>query len=74
MVFFQIANNLKITHLDYQLSRPLQVCFSPTVTLMSVMTALYEVNILLPHPFYCSGNYSEIIRSVLAIPIESIEQ
>lgn len=74
MVFFQIANNLRITHLNYRLSRPLQVCFSPTVMLMIVMTALYEVNSFLLNPFYCSGNYSRIIRSVLAILIKSIEQ
>ena len=74
MVFFQSANNLRITHLDYHLSRPLQVCFSLTVTLMIAMTTLYEVNILLLHPFYCSGNYSRIIKSVLAILIKSIEQ
>lgn len=74
MVFFQIANNLRITHLDYQLRRPLQVCFSPVVTLMTEMTARYEVTILLLHTFYCSGNYSKIVRSVLGILIKYIEQ
>lgn len=74
MVSFQIAKSPRFTHLDYQLSRPLQVCFSPTVMLMIVMTALYEVNNFLLLSFYCSENYSEIIRSVLAILIKTIEQ
>lgn len=41
---------------------------------MTEMTARYEVTILLLHPFYCSGNYSKIVTSVLGILIKYIEQ
>lgn len=38
------------------------------------MTALYEVNILLLHRFYCSGKSSGIIGLLLAILMKNTKQ